>query len=119
MSALREADCRIVGRAEPLITWRRPTSEPHDWNQPVAISPGVVEGGMSGTVSEGLFPGFDLFLCLFRRIDPDRNLAPPLMEILPISTVNREFRRHVARNQRGRCSWADCQDILKTTVRRT
>jgi hypothetical protein len=39
-SALREADCRIVGRAEPLITWRRPMSEPHVWNKPVAISPG-------------------------------------------------------------------------------
>ena len=48
MSALREADCRIVGRAEPLITWRRPTSEPHDWNQPVTDLPGVVEGGMLG-----------------------------------------------------------------------
>jgi hypothetical protein len=39
-SALREADCRIVGRAEPLIIWRRPMSEPHVWNKPVAISPG-------------------------------------------------------------------------------
>ena len=39
-SALREADCRIVGRAEALITWRRPMSEPHVWNKPVAISPG-------------------------------------------------------------------------------
>jgi len=47
-SALREADCRIVGRAEPLITWRRPMSGPHDWNQPVSDLPGVVEGGMLG-----------------------------------------------------------------------
>jgi hypothetical protein len=39
-SPVREADCRIVGRAEPLITWRRPMSEPHVWNKPVAISPG-------------------------------------------------------------------------------
>jgi hypothetical protein len=39
-SALREADCRMVGRAEPLITWRRPKSEPHDWNKPVAMFPG-------------------------------------------------------------------------------
>ena len=47
-SALREADCRIVGRAEPLITWRRPMSGPHVWNQPVTDLPGVVEGGMLG-----------------------------------------------------------------------
>jgi hypothetical protein len=47
-SALREADCRIVGRAEPLITWRRPMSEPHVWNKAVANLPGVVEDGMSG-----------------------------------------------------------------------
>jgi hypothetical protein len=40
MSALRAADGRIVGRAEPLITWRRPKSGPQDWNEPVAISPG-------------------------------------------------------------------------------
>jgi hypothetical protein len=39
-SSLREADCRTVGRAEPLITWRRPKSEPQGWNEPVAISPG-------------------------------------------------------------------------------
>ena len=39
-SALREADGRTVGRAELLITWPRPMSEPQDWNKPVAISPG-------------------------------------------------------------------------------
>jgi hypothetical protein len=39
MSALREADCRIVGRAEPLITWRRPMSEPHDLDR--SEGPGV------------------------------------------------------------------------------
>ena len=47
-SALREADCRTVGRAEPLITWRRPMSEPHVWTQTGCDLPGVVEGGMSG-----------------------------------------------------------------------
>jgi hypothetical protein len=39
---------RIVVRAEPLITSRRPMSVPHDWNQPVSNLPGVVEGGMLG-----------------------------------------------------------------------
>jgi hypothetical protein len=48
MSAQREADCRIVGRAESLITWRRPMSGPHDWNKPVSNLPGVLEDGMSG-----------------------------------------------------------------------
>jgi hypothetical protein len=47
MSALREADCRIVGRAEPLITWRRPMSEPYVWKLTGCDLPGVVEDGMS------------------------------------------------------------------------
>ena len=45
---LREADSRIVGRTEPLITWRRPMSGSQDWNQPVSDLPGVVEVGMLG-----------------------------------------------------------------------
>jgi hypothetical protein len=56
-SVLREADCRTVGRAEPLITWRRPMWEPHVWNQPVCDLPGVVEDGMSRrTGSESVEP---------------------------------------------------------------
>jgi hypothetical protein len=39
-SALREGDCRKIERAEAFITCRRPMSGPHDWNKPVAISPG-------------------------------------------------------------------------------
>ena len=45
-SALGEADCRTVGRAEPLMTWRRPRSEPHAWNNRLRSPQGVEEGSM-------------------------------------------------------------------------
>src|SRR5215469_866826 len=43
-SALGEADCRTVRRAEPLITWRRPRSEPHARNNRLRSSQGVRRG---------------------------------------------------------------------------
>ena len=46
--ALLEADGRIVGRAEPIRSWRRPMSESVDWKKHDSDLPGDIEGGMLG-----------------------------------------------------------------------
>jgi hypothetical protein len=44
----READCGIIGSAEPLFPWRRPMSTSLLWNSWMSELPGVVGDGMSG-----------------------------------------------------------------------
>ena len=39
--ALLEADGRIVGRAEPFRSWRRPMSESLNWRNTILIFPGT------------------------------------------------------------------------------